>query len=101
MPFEPIRRILPRAIQDAGLTRQVTAARIIQTAQEAVLALWGEEKAAYVHVVSFHEGTLKMAATAPAALQELKVSEVRWQNEINRRLGSKVVHKIIFQSESF
>ena len=101
MPFEPIRRILPRAIQDAGISRQVTAARIIEETQDVIRALWGDEKARYVEVVSFHEGVLKIAATAPAALQELKIWEVRLQNEINRRLGYKVVQKFFPYGQTF
>jgi len=101
MPFEPIRRILPRAIQNAGISRQVTASRIIESAGETVNALWGEEKAAFVRAVSFHDGILKLVATSPAALQELRLWDVRLQNELNRRIGSKVVQKIVFYSETF
>jgi len=101
MSFEPIRRILPKAISEAGITRQVNAARILEEAQAVVQAYWGEEKAAFVEVVSFQEGVLKLQATAPTALQELKLWEIRIQNELNRRLGSKIVHRMKIQSASF
>ena len=101
MSFEPIRRILPKAIHNAGITRQVTAVRILDEAGAVVRAFWGEEKAAFIEVVSFHEGVLKINATAPVALQELKLWEVRIQNELNRRLGSKVVRQLKIQSRTF
>ena len=92
--FQPIRTILPQAIQQAGIGRQVTAARVVQEAQEAIHRLWGEERARYITIVSFKEGMIKISATAPAAAQEIKSVVVQLQNEINRALGSKIVQQI-------
>ena len=94
MPFEPIRKVLPQAIRSAGIHRQVTAARVIEEAQGALRRLWGEERAEYAKSVSFKEGLLKIEAMAPVASQELKLTSVRIQNEINRALGSKIVQQI-------
>ncbi len=94
MPFEPIRRILPKAIQSAGISRQVNAARVIEDATGLIKNLWGEKKAAYVQPVSFSEGVLKIRALAPIALQELRLWETRIQNELNRSLGSAVVKRL-------
>jgi hypothetical protein len=98
MALEPIRRFLPRAIQTAGIADKVTAARVLFEAQQSLVRLWGEERAAYVQMVSFSEGTLKVASSAGAALQELKMQSVRFQNDVNRVLGAKVVKKILFVS---
>ncbi|MDO8618255.1 MAG: DciA family protein [Candidatus Uhrbacteria bacterium] len=92
--FEPIRKILPQAIQQAGIARQVTAARVIQETQEALRRLWGEEKAKYIQTVSFKDGVIKVKALAPAAAQEIKNATVPLQNEVNRALGSKIVQQI-------
>lgn len=91
MSFEPIKRILPSALRSAGISKQIEAVRVLSVAQETMVALWGEEKAVYIECVSFAAGELKVRALAPAALQELKVWEVRIRNEINRALGSKVI----------
>lgn len=91
MSFEPIKRILPSALRSAGISKQIEAVRVLAVAQETITALWGEEKAAYIECVSFSGGELKVRASAPAAMQELKVWEVRIKNEINRALGSKVI----------
>lgn len=96
MTFQSIRKIIPTTIQKAGITRQVTAVRVLEVARESITRLWGEEKAAFVQPVSFAEGTLKLAARAPAAAQELRVWETRLQNEINRALGSRVVVTLRF-----
>jgi hypothetical protein len=95
MSLEPIRRFLPGAIRSAGISEQATTARVIYESQQAIVRLWGEEKAAYLRIVSFSEGTLKIASSSGAALQELNMQRVRIQNEINRTLGTKVVGKIL------
>lgn len=101
MSFEPIKRILPKAIQQMGIVRQVTAARVMETAKETITALWGEDKAAFVEPISFASGTLKIASASGSALQELKLWEVRLLNEINRRLGAKSVIALQFVSRAF
>ncbi len=101
MSFEPIKRILPIAIRMAGIGRQVTAVRVVETAKETLVALWGEEKAAFVEPLSFSGGTLRISTGSGSALQELKLWEIRLLNEINRRLGSKSVVALQFVSRSF
>lgn len=95
MPLEPIRRILPHAVRSAGISEQVTAARVIYEAEQALLRVWGAEKAVYIRVISFQEGTLKLGSSSGAALQELKTQHVRIQNEINRALGTKTIHRLL------
>jgi len=94
MSFQSIGKILPQAIQQAGIGRQVTAARVVQEAQEAIRRLWGEERANYINIVSFKDGMIKIVATAPAAAQEIKSAAVQLQNEVNRALGSKIIQQI-------
>lgn len=98
MSFQSIRKIIPKAIQDAGITRQVTSVRVLDEASAALRRLWGGEKASFVVPVSFGEGVLKLSTRAPAAMQELRVWETRLQNEINRSLGSRVVRSLQFVS---
>ena len=94
MAFEAIRKILPASIQHAGISRQITAVRVVEETEAAIKRLWGEEKAAYARVVSFKDGVIKIMALAPVALQELKISTMMIQNEVNRVLGKKVVERI-------
>ena len=94
MSFEPIRRILPKAVQSAAIEKQITAVRVLETAQRVLRRLWGDEKAKYIEMISFAEGMLKLRALASAAAQEIKIAQIQIQNEINRELGSKVVHTI-------
>ena len=94
MSFEPISRYLSRAIQNAGIAKQVTAAQVLEKAQRLIEKLWGGEKSGYTEVVSFADGTLKIRAKAPAAAQELKLWQTRLINDLNRELGAKMVRAL-------
>jgi hypothetical protein len=101
MSFEPMKRILSRAVQRAGLETQVSAARIVSEAEEALIRLWGTERASYVSVVSAREGVLKVRVLSPAAAQTLKKDEVAWMNEVNRAMGERRIHRIALVREGF
>lgn len=94
MSFEPISRYLPRAIQNAGIVKQVTAAQVLEKTKKLIERLWGGEKSGYTQVISFSDGTLKIQAKAPAAAQELKLWQTRLINDLNRELGSKMVRSL-------
>ena len=91
MAWQPIRRILPGAIMNREVANKVEATRILQMGQECLIKLWGEEKASYIQFQSFAEGQLTAYASAPAAAQELRLTEMRLRNEINRMVGSKAI----------
>lgn len=94
MAFQPIRRILPGAVQKAGISRQVEATRVLEISKECLARLWDEEKASHVDAVSFAAGELRLLSHVPAAVQELRMWDVRLRNEINRQLGGKIVHTL-------
>jgi hypothetical protein len=94
MSFEPIRKILPKAIAEVGISRQVKVAQVLDVAGAMFLQVWGEERAAFVKPVSFLEGTLKVRTLAPIAAQELKMQEATLVNELNRRLGARVIFRL-------
>ncbi|MBP7133933.1 DUF721 domain-containing protein [Patescibacteria group bacterium] len=94
MAFQSIKRLIPGAIQAAGLETQITSVQVLQTTTDVLRRLWGEEKAALVEIRSYHEGALRLYTSTPAAAQECKIYEVRLMNEINRALGAKKIIKI-------
>ncbi len=94
MAFQPIRRILPGAVQKAGISRQVESRRVLEITKECLIRVWGEEKASMVETVSFAEGELRLLSRVPAAIQELRMWDVRLRNEINRQLGGKIVNTL-------
>jgi hypothetical protein len=92
--MQSIRSILPKAIQEAGIAEQVTSVRVLEVAKEAIRRLWGEEKASFVEPQSFVGGVLKVRAVSGPAVQELKMAETAFKNEVNRTLGRKVVNEL-------
>ena len=101
MSFIPLKRILPQAIRQAGLDVQVSASRVVDEAQTALVRLWDADRAAYVRPVSFKEGTLKVTVTSPSAAHALRLVEAEWVNEINRALGGRKVMKVVTVREGF
>ena len=101
MSFEPMRHILSRTIRSNPASTDLQLARVLDMSNVVLRKLWGEERAAFVHVLSFREGTLKFETSSPAAKQELSIQSVQIQNEINRQLGAQVVRKIAIQSKGF
>jgi hypothetical protein len=94
MAFQPIRRILPGAVHKAGISRQVEATRVLDITRECLMSMWGPEKASMVDAVSFANGELRLLSNVPAAIQELRMWDVRLRNEINRQLEGKIVHTL-------
>ena len=93
MAFQSIRRILPSAIQHAGIEREVKAQRVLDVAKQVLVRMWGDEKAAFLQPISFMEGTLKFRASSPVALQEFRAWETRLRNEMNHQLGEQLIRK--------
>jgi hypothetical protein len=95
MAFERLSRVLPGTIRHAGIEKQVTTVQVVTEAAHILKQLWGPEKAAYLQVLSFSEGVLRIKALAPSAQQEAKMQAVEWQNAINHRLGGKKIHQLL------
>jgi hypothetical protein len=101
MTFYPISRIIPKAIQKAGIDSQVSAARVVEEARKVILRLWGDERARFAEPASFREGTLNVAVRSASAAHTLRTMETRIVNEINRMLGQKKVKTIRMRREGF
>lgn len=102
MSFEPIKRILVRSIQSTPVaSRQIQIARVFEAWRVVLLATWGEQKASYISVVSFKEGTLKVESRSPSAKQQLMIDLPRIKNEVNRQMGDLVLRSIVVISKGF
>lgn len=94
MSFEPIKRLIPKSLENAGWKPQIDAMMILDTANKVLLGLWGAEKASRITFVSVKAGCLKATSSSGVAIQELKIMEVRLLNEINRALEAKKVFSL-------
>lgn len=101
MGFESLRHIVTRTVRNPQTTRDLQVARIFDATKVILFKMWGEERAAYVTVVSFKEGTLKCETTSPSAKQLLVTDMPRIKNEINRQLGDIIVKSIVIHGKGF
>lgn len=101
MAFDSIRKILPSVVRGRGIAPQLQTRRVLEEAMTVLRSLWGEERAALVQPVSFHEGVLKLSSSSAGAMQEMRVHHVAILNEINRKLGERLVRSIVLASRGF
>lgn len=101
MSFQPIKKLIPLSIRSHGLSKQVNARQALETAVAVIKSMWGEEKAGYLSPVSFKEGILKMESVSAVAMQQFKVDEIKILNEVNRRIGERLVLKMEVRSKGF
>jgi len=92
---------MPQAIQKSGIQEQVTAIRVIQTAEQVLSARWGKDRSRLVGFVSFSSGILKIQTTSPAAMQMLGKEKTDITNAINHALGQKAIVKMDIRSSGF
>lgn len=101
MSFEPLRRILSRSVRSAPMSKELRIAQVFDAARFVLERSWGSERAVHVVPLSFREGVLKFETSSPAAKQLLAVERTTLMNEINRRLGERIVTSIVAQGRGF
>lgn len=99
--FQPIRGVLTARMERHAINRQLEARRVLDVSRRVLAALWGEERAAFCAPAAFADGTLTFRIRSAAALQTLRMDEVRYMNALNRELGERRVLKIIARREGF
>lgn len=99
--WESLKFILPRAVKSSGIGERVTAVRVLDMAALALIARWGEDKAAKVRFLSFNSGTLKAETESPAAKQMFYQEKVDFINALNNKLGERAVLALDIRSRGF
>ena len=92
---------MPQAIQKSGIQEQVTAIRVLQTAEQVLSARWGKDRSRLVTFVSFSSGILKIQTTSPAAMQMLGKEKTDITNAINHALGQRAIVRMDIRSSGF
>jgi len=101
MGFESLRHIVTRTVRNPKTAHDLQVARIFDATKVVLSKLWGEERAAYITVVSFKEGALKCETSSPSAKQLFGTDVPRLRNEINRQLGDGIVKTIVIHGKGF
>lgn len=99
--MQSIKKIIPQFLAAHGLVQPLRARQVVAAAVLVLEKLWGPERAAYIEPLSFKEGVLKMQSASATAIQQLKLEETRFLNELNRHLGERAVFKIYIKSKGF
>lgn len=82
MTFIPIKNLLPHALANSGISREVSAARIVAVAQGVIGGL-GRAQA-------FQEGMLTVVVKSPIYAQELKLRGHAIRKELDEKAGVKI-----------
>lgn len=101
MPFQPIKRIIPQAMHEAGIDNEVSAALVLEEANKSLARLWGAERARDIEPVSFEAGVLQVEIRSAGALHTVQDIQAQWMNEINRVIGERKVREIVLLREGF
>jgi len=99
MSFQSMKRIIPASLRRLGIDASVSATRVLEESQAALVRLWGEDRASAVEMVTFSEGELLVRVKSSSALAMLRTITVPWMNEANRALGERKVLRIRAKGE--
>ena len=95
MAFKKLGILLPRQLRQAGIERDVKAARVLNIANEALDEVFGQgtsQKSARAAIFKFK--ALKIATTDASLKNEIMFRKEELIKNINTRLGDEVVKKI-------
>lgn len=98
----PLKKLIERRVKKLKLDSQVNAARVCDVSEKIIKNFFNKKinfkNNSYFKDFScgFKKGTLKIKKTSPLFLNELRLNEDTIKQEINRRLGGRMVKKIIF-----
>ena len=88
---------LKKSLNKAGIDKQVKAAQICQFWDEAIKSIFGQKIAEKSQALKFKNGTLTIAVLSSVLAQEFKFKEEEIEEEINKKVGYKLVRKIRFE----
>ena len=88
---------LKKSLNKAGIDKQVKAAQICQFWDEAIKSIFGQKIAEKSQALKFKNGTLTVAVLSSVLAQEFKFKEEEIKEEINKKVGYKLVRKIRFE----
>lgn len=97
MAWQSLKHIMSKSLKKAGISEQVTAQRVLDTAAKLLAQRWGDETAELVSFRSFSNGVLYATSSSAAAIQTIKLEKIDFMNALNYELGGRVVFRITVQ----
>ncbi len=93
--MESLKDLLTASIARHKIATQVKAATVCSTWRQAAVEVLPKEVAGEAEVISFRNGTLKVAVPGPSFSQAVKIAEIPLLEEINKQLGKNIVERIV------
>jgi predicted nucleic acid-binding Zn ribbon protein len=88
---------LKKSINKAGISREVEAFQICEMWKKVIEEIFTKEVAEKTQAVKYKNGALTIAVLSSVLAQEFKFKEEEIKEEINKKIGYKVVRKIRFE----
>lgn len=101
MSFASLGDLLPQSLRQADVVQRLNAAKVVEVAGSVAGRLFPPAQMRFIHPVSFVEGTLRVAITAPAAAHAIRLKGGQWITDVNKALGVKKVQKIAVKRQGF
>jgi predicted nucleic acid-binding Zn ribbon protein len=96
--MESIKKILPKSIKKAGITKQVQAAMVTDYFTEAVAEVLGVTIAKKAKALYLKDKILMVACLSSVLAQELQLNQRKIINRINKNFDKVIVEKLSFIS---
>lgn len=96
MAWNSFKNIADRSLQQKGITTHMQESLIIETANQLLLDIFGEEMKDKVRAVYWSSQILTMAVLSDDVLGQLQAKQVVFIKQLNSKFNSKVVESIKF-----
>jgi hypothetical protein len=97
MSFTPLRSILAQNIREAGIGRQVLAARTIETFNQIIREIFGPGAAGKARAMYLRNKNLTVGCLSSVVTQEVYLKRGKIIKELNKRLGVEAVEELKFR----
>lgn len=94
--MQSLKDLLPKAVKNAGISRQIEAVQVVQTANEVITELIGPGVIARAQAIYFKDKTITIACLSSILSQELQLAQTQIIDRINQRFDQPVVAKLRF-----
>jgi predicted nucleic acid-binding Zn ribbon protein len=95
--FTPLRSILAQNVREAGIGRQVLAARTIETFNEIIGEIFGPGISKKAKAMYLRNKVLTISCLSSIVTQEIYLKRNKIIKELNRRLGGEAVETLKFR----
>ncbi len=94
--MQSLKNLLSNSIKEAGIGRQVQAARAVAYFADIVSQVLGPEYRDQVKALRYRQGVLTITCFSSVLAQEVKLSQGQIIGQLNDKLGGPVVEKLSF-----